>query len=489
MGSLNRIIKSGEKKLAENENIAVMSKNTQRLLDLVNQLLDFRKIESSTFLMSFVKLDIKQLLEETYSRFTPIAQTRCIDFHFSMPDEGCEIIADKEALIKILSNMLNNAIKFCDHIVEVSLVSIQKEDNSIVRIRVNNDGERIPKDVTTDIFKPFFQYFGEDARVPAKGSGLGLPLAKSLAEMHNGAFYLDNSITEMNSFVLDLPLEQHDVAEPGHSPFYKETSSVEGNKDYMHKSMYNVLVVDDEVELRQFVCEELTPQYNVLVADNGKQALEILESHVVSLIISDLMMPVMDGIELCKSVKTNIKYCHIPIIVLTAKVSLQAHIDVLESKADAYIEKPFSTEHLLAQVSNLLANRELIRSTFVRSPHAHLISVASNSIDEKFIGKLNDYVMNNLSDSCLSVESLAEYMNMSVSTLYRKVKAITSLAPNDFIRLCRLKKAAEMLAKGDLRINEVAESLGFSTTSYFTSCFMKQFGITPSEFIKLNKNK
>ena len=178
-------------------------------------------------------------------------------------------------------------------------------------------------------------------------------------------------------------------------------------------------------------------------------------------------MPVMDGIELCKSVKTNIKYCHIPIIVLTAKVSLQAHIDVLESKADAYIEKPFSTEHLLAQVSNLLANRELIRSTFVRSPHAHLISVASNSIDEKFIGK----------------------MNMSVSTLYRKVKAITSLAPNDFIRLCRLKKAAEMLAKGDLRINEVAESLGFSTTSYFTSCFMKQFGITPSEFIKLNKNK
>lgn len=250
-----------------------------------------------------------------------------------------------------------------------------------------------------------------------------------------------------------------------------------------------VLVVDDEIDLRQFVCEELAPQYNILVAENGKQALEILENHVVSLIISDLMMPVMDGIELCQSVKTNIKYCHIPVVILTAKVSLQAHIDALESKADAYIEKPFSTEHLLAQVSNLLANRELIRSTFVRSPHAHLISVASNSIDEKFMGKMNDYVMTNLADSCLSVESLAEHMNMSVSTLYRKVKATTSLAPNDFIRLCRLKKAAEMLAKGDLRVNEVAHSLGFSTTSYFTSCFMKQFGITPSEFIKLNKNK
>ena len=487
MGSLNRIIRSGEKELAENENIVVMNKNTQRLLDLVNQLLDFRKIESSTFLMSFVKLDIKQLLQETYSRFTPIAQTRCVDFRLSMPEGECEIIADKEALIKILSNMLNNAIKFCDHIVEVSLISMQKEENSIVRIRVSNDGERIPKNVTSDIFKPFFQYFSEDAKVSVKGSGLGLPLAKSLAEMHNGAFYLDNSITEMNSFVLDLPLRQPDMAEPEHPFYYKESHSIEGSKEHVQKSIYNVLVVDDEIELRQFVCEELAPQYNILIAENGKQALEILENHVVSLIISDLMMPVMDGIELCKSVKTNVKYCHIPIVVLTAKVSLQAHIDVLESKADAYIEKPFSTEHLLAQVSNLLANRELIRSTFVRSPHAHLISVVSNSIDEKFMGKMNDYVMNNLADSCLSVESLAEYMNMSVSTLYRKVKAITSLAPNDFIRLCRLKRAAEMLAKEDLRINEVAESLGFSTTSYFTSCFMKQFGITPSEFVKLNK--
>ncbi|WP_308759418.1 two-component regulator propeller domain-containing protein [uncultured Bacteroides sp.] len=487
MGSLNRITRSGKKELAENENIVVMNKNTQRLLDLVNQLLDFRKIESSTFLMSFVKLDLKQLLAETYSRFTPIAQTRCINFNLTMPDGECKIIADKEALIKILSNMLNNAIKFCDHVVDVALVNIKKEDTPFARIRVNNDGEKIPKDVASDIFKPFFQYFGENAKISVKGSGLGLPLAKSLAEMHNGTFYLDDSITEMNSFVLDLPLGQLDIAETEHSPFYKESNSMEERKEYMHKSIYNILIVDDEIELRQFVCEELAPQYNILVAENGKQALEILENHVVSLIISDLMMPVMDGIELCKSVKTNIKYCHIPIVVLTAKVSLQAHIDVLESKADAYIEKPFSTEHLLAQVSNLLANRELIRSTFIRSPHAHLISVASNNIDEKFMGKMNDYVMNNLASSCLSVESLAEYMNMSVSTLYRKVKAITSLAPNDFIRLCRLKKAAEMLTKGNLRINEVAESLGFSTTSYFTSCFMKQFGITPSEFVKLNK--
>lgn len=491
MGSLNRIIKNGGKKLVENESIMVMHKNTQRLLDLVNQLLDFRKIESSTFLMSFVKTDVRQVLEETFSRFTPMTETKGIRYTIIMPDDECFVVADKEALIKIISNMLNNAIKFSDEFVEV-ILECQEDSIPVVRIRVNNDGELIPQNISSEIFKPFYQYFGEETKAPIKGSGLGLPLAKSLAEMHNGSFYLDNSVTNLNSFVLELPLDQHQVVDTLSPQKYnkgKEVITAESIHDYSNINNYNILIVDDEIELRQFVCEELAPQYNVFVADNGKQALEILENHIISLIVSDLMMPIMDGIELCKTVKSNIKYCHIPILVLTAKTSLQAHIDALDSKADAYIEKPFSTEHLLAQISNLLANRELIRSTFVRSPHAHLISVASNSIDERFINKMNEYVMNNLSDSRLSVETLAEYMNMSVSTLYRKVKAITSLPPNDFIRLCRLKKSAEMLASGEYRISEVAECLGFSTTSYFTSCFMKQFGVTPSNFLKNDNDK
>ena len=486
MGSLNRIKKTGSKEVIESENITVMNKNTQRLLDLVNQLLDFRKIESSSFLMSFIKTDIKQLLEETYTRFTPIAQTKDIQYTLVAPDDSCVVVADKEGLTKILSNMLNNAIKFSDKMVQVTLEYHRNEENPIARIRVNNDGEIIPKQVSEEIFKPFFQHFGQKSRAPINGSGLGLPLAKSLAEMHNGSFYLDKTVTNQNSFVLDLPVKQQNLNEEDTAKFniaQAEPRIREGFKD-MQKNKYTILVVDDEIELRQFVLEELSPHYNVFTADNGKQALEILENHTISLIVSDWMMPIMDGIELCESVKNNIKYCHIPIVVLTAKASLQAHIDVLESKADAYIEKPFSTDHLLAQISNLLANRELMRSTFVRSPHAHLISIASNTIDEEFINKMNEYVMSNLGDSRLSVETLAEHMNMSVSTLYRKVKAITSLPPNDFIRLCRLKKAAEMLANSNYRINEVAESVGFSTTSYFTTCFMKQFGMTPSDFAK-----
>lgn len=486
MGSLNRIKKTGSKELIESENITVMNKNTQRLLDLVNQLLDFRKIESSSFLMSFIKTDIKQLLEETYTRFTPMAQTKEIQYTLVVPDDSCMVVADKEALTKIVSNMLNNAIKFSDKTVQVFLEYHQDGEYPMVRIRVNNDGELIPKDVSEDIFKPFFQHFGETSKAPINGSGLGLPLAKSLAEMHNGSFYLDKTATGQNSFVLDLSVNQQGLSDVNAVRFsitQPESRTKEAFKDIL-KSKYTILIVDDEIELRQFVLEELSPHYNVFTADNGKQALEILENHTISLIVSDWMMPIMDGIELCEAVKSNIKYCHIPIVVLTAKASLQAHIDVLESKADAYIEKPFSTDHLLAQISNLLANRELMRSTFVRSPHAHLISIASNTIDEEFVNKMNEYVMNNLGDSRLSVETLAEHMNMSVSTLYRKVKAITSLPPNDFIRLCRLKKAAEMLANNNYRISEVAEHVGFSTTSYFTSCFMKQFGMTPSDFMK-----
>lgn len=485
MGSLNRIVKY-EKGNVEDDNIIVMKKSTQRLLDLVNQLLDFRKVESSVFLMSFVTLNLNHLLKETYTRFTPIIKNKNINFNIEYPNEDLEVVADKEAILKILSNLFNNAIKFCDNTINVYLKKVSKNNELVARIRIDNDGNKIPSNKIEEIFKPFYQCI-ENINVPSNGSGLGLPLARSLVKMHNGELYLDPLITDMNSFVVDLPLEQHNYESIETSPYYVENIKHDNAKSDNKK--YTLLIVEDEPEVRRFICEELISEYNILVAENGKVALELLEEHVVSLIISDLMMPVMDGISLCKSVKSNVKYCHIPIVILTAKVSLQAHIEVLESKADAYIEKPFSTEHLLVQIENLLSNRELMKTTFVNSPHAHIIGVASNSIDKKFIERMNNYVINNLSTNNLSVETLAEYMNMSVSTLYRKVKAITSLAPNDYIRLCRLKKAAELLAKGDLRINEVASKLGFSTTSYFTSCFLKQFGLTPSEFVKLNNKE
>ena len=490
MGSLNRIRKNGRNDLVNDDNVQVMTKNTQRLLDLVNQLLDFRKIESSSFLLNLVLLNLSRLVEDCHTRFTPLAQVKGVDFSLSVPKDNYEITADKEALIKILSNMLSNALKFCEKTVRMTLSDAEVNGESHVRIRVENDGERIPPQEAEEIFKPFYQYHYEGDLNVSKGSGLGLPLARSLAEMMGGHFYLDETVSDYNSFVLDLPLEpveNHETETETVLPVKEEDTGIPVDFPHQEKHAATLLVVEDDLDIRKFIAEELADRYSILQAGDGREALDLLENHVVSLIISDLMMPVMDGVSFCKSVKSNIKFCHIPIIVLTAKVSLQAHLDVLDAKADAYIEKPFSTEHLVAQVSNLLANRELMRSTFIRSPYAHLSSVASNATDERFLEKMNKYVMTNLSDPSLSVESLAEYMNMSLSTLYRKVKSTTSLSPSDFIRLCRLKKAAELLSEGDMRINEVAEYLSFTSPSYFTTCFTKQFGITPSDFVKRNQ--
>ena len=216
--------------------------------------------------------------------------------------------------------------------------------------------------------------------------------------------------------------------------------------------------------------------------------MRILHEKDVALVITDLMMPIMDGTALCQAIRRDVGLCHLPIIVLTAKVSLQDHIDVLNCGADAYIEKPFATAQLQAQIANLLHSRELLRQTFVRSPYAQPATVTANPLDEAFLTRLNDYLNDHLADHSLSVEQLAGEMNMSVSTFYRKVKAVTSLSPVDYIRLCRLRQGAKLLAEGRYRVKEVADQLGFTSTAYFTTLFMRQFGMTPTDFMR-SQNK
>ena len=483
MGSIERM-ERGEK----NE-VGLLRRNAQRLLNLVNQLLDFRKIESSSFLMNFLPTDISTLLREVCTDFTPAARQKGATFAIDIPQDNIpNVMADREALTKILSNLLSNAMKFCEKHVGVSLE--QKGDQ--VCIAVSNDGPHIPHDQLEEIFKPFYQYYGTQVNATVKGSGLGLPLARSLAEMHSGTLTYDEHQTELNRFLLTLPLTVQATAtaasatplptqEDESSAEAQGTAATDGKND---SAIPTLLVVDDEQELREFVCEELAADYRILQADNGQHALEILEKENVSLVVTDIMMPVMNGIELCQKIKGDMRYCHIPIVVLTAKVSLQDHLDALHSQADAYIEKPFSTIQLRAQIDNLLRGRELIRSAMLSSPYANVVTVASNTVDEQLLERLNAIVDEYMDDPQLTVELLANEMNMSTSTLYRKVKGITSLSPNDFIRLCRLKKAAELLGSGRFRIKEVAARTGFSSIAYFTSCFMRQFGITPGAFIK-----
>ena len=249
-----------------------------------------------------------------------------------------------------------------------------------------------------------------------------------------------------------------------------------------------ILLVDDNEEIIEFLADELSEQYTVLKASDGHEALSILDKEAVHLVISDVMMPVMDGFELCRLIKTNFDFSHIPVILLTAKNTLQSKIEGLKLGADAYIEKPFSPEHLQVQIANLLTNRSKIREYFANSPLVHIKSMAYSSADEQFLESLNEAIRSHLEDSGLDVEMLARIMNMSRPTLYRKIKAISNLTPNELINITRLKKAAELLATGQHKIYEVADLVGYHSQNNFGRNFLKQFGITPTEYISMKKN-
>ncbi|HVG14546.1 MAG TPA: response regulator [Chitinophagaceae bacterium] len=244
-----------------------------------------------------------------------------------------------------------------------------------------------------------------------------------------------------------------------------------------------ILLVDDEEEILEFLERILKTKYAVFKAENGEEALKILDKEAVQLVVSDVMMPQMDGFQLCKIIKSNFEHSHIPVILLTAKNTIQSKVEGLELGADAYIEKPFSKEHLLAQIASLIANRSMIREYFASSPLVHIKSMAHSKADERFLELLNETIYKNIDDVNLDVEKVAKILNMSRITLYRKIKAISNLTPIELISITRLKRAAELLAEGDHKIYEIADMVGFSSQSNFARNFHKQFDMSPSDYM------
>jgi two-component system, cell cycle response regulator len=245
-----------------------------------------------------------------------------------------------------------------------------------------------------------------------------------------------------------------------------------------------ILLVDDNDDILEFLRVDLGETYHILKAHNGQEALTILSTESVQLVVSDVMMPVMDGFELCKQIKSNFESSHIAVILLTAKNTLQSKIEGLELGADAYIDKPFSPKHLQVQIANLLVNKNKIKEYFSKSPLVHMHSLAYTKADEQFLEALNNAINQHMNDSNLDVEHLAGYMNMSRPTLYRKIKAVSDLTPNELINLARLKRAAKLFAEGNTRISEIAELVGYTSPLHFSRNFQKQFGMSPSEYLK-----
>jgi len=245
-----------------------------------------------------------------------------------------------------------------------------------------------------------------------------------------------------------------------------------------------LLLVDDNEDILSFLGEELSEKYEILKAHDGQEALRLLRQEAVHLVVSDVMMPEMDGFELCRAIKSSIEFCHIPVILLTARNTLQSKIEGLELGADAYVDKPFSTEFLQAQIASLLVNRSKLKEYFAHSPLVHIKTIAYSRADEDFLEQLTELIVANLEDADLDIDKLARFMNMSRPTLYRKIKSISDLTPNELVTLTRLKKAAELLRQGGYKIYEVAEMVGYHSQTNFGRSFLKQFGMTPSEYVE-----
>jgi len=477
---LDKVMRNTEVPKEVMKDLIVVNKNSDRLLALVNQLLDFRKTEIKGYSLNFVKTDIRVLIQDIYDRFKNAAEKDGLSFEIRIETGLRYAYVDKEACTKIISNLLTNAFKYARSFVLITLTF--PEEEGLFVIDVSNDGESVPNDIKEKIFEPFFR--GEDS-AHKPGTGLGLPLAKSLAEMHRGSLTIEDSAELSTIFRLCIPVNQ-----PNSIQLQEEeriNPVIESSIYESDNSRPTILIVEDNVEMRNYIGSELNAYYNIITANNGKEALHKLEEYSIQLIVSDIMMPVMDGFTFLKDVKTNIEYSHIPVIMLTAKNTVQSRLEGLELGADAYIEKPFSLDLLLAQIVNLLTNRENIRNSYSQSPVVHLKSMAYTKADEHFLEKLNEIIQTHISNINLDVDMIADLMNLSRPTLYRKISALSNLTPNELIRIARLKKAAMLIMQKDMKIYEISEAVGFSSQSYFSRSFMKQFGMTPSEYATNNK--
>ncbi|TPG31604.1 two-component regulator propeller domain-containing protein [Flavobacterium pectinovorum] len=461
------------------QNLSIMKKNTSRLLKLVNELLDFRKSEIGGLKLTFVEANISSIVRNLHLRFSQLIEERGIEFELELGEKDIFAFVDKEAFKKILSNLISNAIKYSKDKVFISLF---RDDKKLTLI-VKNDGELIPFQLKDKIFEPFFRVDNMDS---TSGTGIGLSLAHSLTQLHNGNLQLIPDL-ELNVFELIVPLHQEEEF-----MFYTDSekeqiqTKIEKIETETKNEKAQILVVEDNEDLLNFITAELASTYTISKADNGENALKIIHNENIQLVISDVSMPVMDGIEMCREIKTNLETSHIPVILLTAKNSLKSQIDGLEVGADAYIAKPFSMDYLKVQVNNLIENRKQIMNYYASSPLSHIKSIAHNKTDEKFLKKLDDEILKNITDPDLSVESLAEIMNMSRSTLYRKIKDISNLSPNELINIVRLKRAAELLLNENYKMYEIAEMVGYKSQTSFGRNFQKHFSMSPSEYIAKN---
>lgn len=488
IGPLEKIMQSTHIPTNERQELEIIDRNSQRLLYLVNQLLDFRKVEQKEIRMKFSSQSIKELMQAVCERFSPTLQQNGVSFSVTYPDEHFHADVDKEALTKVLSNLLTNANKYTQSRIEVRFQ--EHPEKQTFSIEVQDNGKGMNEEELTKIFKPFYQ-----ASENKPGTGIGLSIVKGIVEAHHGQVNVTSQPGHGSSFMITLPQKQENLSaeeeeNQAGNPLPEDIIPEQNATASMSQKVLPImLTVDDNEDMLNFLSSHFQTSYTIVTAVDGVDALNKLKEQEVALIISDWMMPNMDGIDLCKAVRNNQLTSHIPFILLTAKTDTEAKITSMNCGADAYIEKPFSLQYLEACIKNLLELRLQLRQKFSQMPTVSINSIAANQSDKVFLEKMNHLIEENLNNEELSVDFLAEKLCISRSGLFVKIKGLANTTPNEMIQIIRLKKAASLLLENQYRINEVSYMVGFNNPSYFSKCFQKQFGMKPGEYIASHAHK
>ncbi len=503
--------------------VSLIRRNAGRLLKLINQLLEFRQIEENRTELNVSNTDIVIFVHEIYDYFIDVARQKNINYVFITLNEHIPLTFDAEKIDKVVFNLLSNAFKFTPEkgTIEVEISVGQHSGSALtsgnvmkigelktkefVQISVKDNGPGIEQSAIEKVFDRFYRI--ENHEIPHSGTGIGLHLTKHLILMHEGEIELESELGRGSVFRIRLPyveeikselIHENEIRQPVH-PYHEENFNFRepGNNLAFVENWNNqnknqrkpekiVLIVENHPDMSKFISQILEDEYRVILATNGKEGVEKAQVYLPDLVISDVMMPGKNGIELVQELKNNLKTSHIPIILLTALTSVENKIEGFASGADEYIEKPFNSEILKARIKNIFANRAVMQEFYVNRIARGLENELLDTPDQKMMAKAIRFVEKNLTDEKLDIELLSSHLNLSQSTLYRKLKTLTGKSANDFIRTIRLEYAARLLKEGGNNIEEISTLSGFNSHSYFTRSFKEHFGMTPSEFISLN---
>lgn len=475
-----------------------VQRNTTHLLHLVNQLMDYRRAELGVFGLKVKSNFIHKVIEKDFLFYDRLAQRKGITYNFHSNVEGRKVLCDPNYLELIVNNLLSNAFKYTDEGQSVT-VTLKEEDNQLI-LQVKDTGNGIPIDKQGKIFERFYQVDNEHI-----GSGIGLSLVQRLVELHHGHIELESQEGAGSTFTIYLPTKES-AYKPKERATEQEVKEDQPNYTTNNQAMYvvdteiakeevettvdnehekeHILIVEDNTEIRQYLCDELSKTYHVLKAGNGEEAFSILKEQKIDLILTDVMMPVMNGLQLCKQIKQNLRTCHIPVIILSAKTEIKEQLEGLQVGADDYIPKPFSMAVITAKIRNLFRTRYRAIEHYSKSLDIEPKKIALNSMDEELLKKAVEIMEKHLDDVEFSTDEFAREMCMSRSNLHLKLKALTGESTNEFIRKMRFNKASKLLKEGRYTVAEVSTMVGFNTPSYFATSFKKYFGCLPSEYTK-----